>query len=192
MRAWWRSLITTSDPATASLKEVHQLRDDYDRLDNEQLTLAGRLAKTLPEVVAITAVVAARVLGLTMFDEQLLGALAMAQGSVVEMQTGEGKTLAAVPAIVWHARAKQGVHLPIDAMFGELQRTMASEIPARLATPEAIEATPMERGTTWTYLTTDEPFGSMSARIMRGLVRTLIGARPSAATVRPKGGVRTT
>ena len=27
-----------------------------------------------------------------------------------------------------------------------------------------------ERGATWTYLTTDEPFGSMTARVMRGLV----------------------
>ncbi len=35
----------------------------------------------------------------------------MAQGKIAEMQTGEGKTLAAVPAVVWHARAGRGVHV---------------------------------------------------------------------------------
>jgi preprotein translocase subunit SecA len=61
--------------------------------------------------VAVTAVVAARVLGLQMFDVQLQGALALAGGRVAEMQTGEGKTLAAVPAVVWYARSGEGVHV---------------------------------------------------------------------------------
>src|SRR5258705_6640725 len=46
-----------------------------------------------------------------MFDVQLQGALALADGKIAEMQTGEGKTLAAVPAIVWYARMGQGVHV---------------------------------------------------------------------------------
>jgi preprotein translocase subunit SecA len=61
--------------------------------------------------VAVTAVVASRVLGLHMFDPQLEGALAMAHGRIVEMQTGEGKTLAAVPAVAWYARSGGGVHV---------------------------------------------------------------------------------
>jgi preprotein translocase subunit SecA len=56
-------------------------------------------------------VAAERVLGLKMFDVQLEGALALAQGKIAEMQTGEGKTLAAVPAVVWYAKAGQGVHV---------------------------------------------------------------------------------
>src|SRR5207302_1595253 len=32
-------------------------------------------------------------------------------GSIAEMQTGEGKTLAAVPAVAWLARARKGVHV---------------------------------------------------------------------------------
>ena len=55
--------------------------------------------------------VAARVLGLEMFDVQLQGALAMASGKIAEMQTGEGKTLAAVPAVIWYAREGRGVHV---------------------------------------------------------------------------------
>jgi preprotein translocase subunit SecA len=42
---------------------------------------------------------------------QLEGSLALASGRIVEMQTGEGKTLAAVPAIAWHARTGRGVHV---------------------------------------------------------------------------------
>ncbi len=46
-----------------------------------------------------------------MFDVQLLGALALADGCIAEMQTGEGKTLAAVPAVIWLAKAARGVHV---------------------------------------------------------------------------------
>src|SRR5439155_6897511 len=60
---------------------------------------------------ALTATVAARVLGQEMYDVQLRGALTLARGSIAEMQTGEGKTLAAVPAISWFAREGLGVHV---------------------------------------------------------------------------------
>ncbi len=60
---------------------------------------------------ALCAVAAERVLGLKMFDVQLEGALALAAGEIAEMQTGEGKTLAAVPAVVWYAREGAGVHV---------------------------------------------------------------------------------
>ena len=32
-------------------------------------------------------------------------------GKIAELLTGEGKTLAAVPAVVWYARAREGVHV---------------------------------------------------------------------------------
>lgn len=41
--------------------------------------------------------IAERVLRLRMFDVQVLGALTMQRGHIAEMQTGKGKTLAAVP-----------------------------------------------------------------------------------------------
>ena len=55
------------------------------------------------ETFALAAVIAERVLGLRMFDVQILGALALQRGDIAEMQTGEGKTLAAVPAVIWYA-----------------------------------------------------------------------------------------
>jgi preprotein translocase subunit SecA len=65
----------------------------------------------LAETVAIVSAVAARVLGLEMFDVQLRGALALARGRVAEMQTGEGKTLASTPAVAWYGREGAGVHV---------------------------------------------------------------------------------
>jgi len=45
------------------------------------------------------------------------------------------------------------------------------EIPARLEEAETSRLDPSQRGATWTYLTTDQPFGSWSERIMRGVLR---------------------
>ena len=75
------------------------------------LRTTAKNAETLLETVAVAAVAAERLLGLELFDVQLQGALALAGGRIAEMQTGEGKTLAAVPAIAWHAKAGQGVHV---------------------------------------------------------------------------------
>ena len=97
--------------APREMDEVRTLREGFVRLDDESLKRAARNATRLPEIVAVTAVVASRVLGLQMFDAQLEGALALAHGRIVEMQTGEGKTLAAVPAVAWYARSGGGVHV---------------------------------------------------------------------------------
>jgi preprotein translocase subunit SecA len=112
MREWWRSLFSVrTESAPHEMDEVRTLRDGFERLDDESLKRAARSATRLPEIVAATAVVASRVLGLQMFDAQLEGALALAHGRIVEMQTGEGKTLAAVPAVAWYARSGGGVHV---------------------------------------------------------------------------------
>ncbi|WP_417386424.1 preprotein translocase subunit SecA [Gimesia sp.] len=52
-----------------------------------------------------------RVLGLTCYPEQLLAGLAMIRGEIVEMQTGEGKTIAAVFPACWFALTGCGVHV---------------------------------------------------------------------------------
>jgi preprotein translocase subunit SecA len=59
----------------------------------------------------------------------------------------------------------------LEAMFEELRRTIDDEIAARLEGAATTVVDWRERGATWTYLTTDEPFGSMTERAMRGLVR---------------------
>jgi preprotein translocase subunit SecA len=59
----------------------------------------------------------------------------------------------------------------VHGMYEELGRTIEEETAARLEQqPPAADAIVRDRGATWTYLTTDEPFGPMSQRIMRNLV----------------------
>jgi preprotein translocase subunit SecA len=115
MRRLWKRLFHYLFPAQAPaefiIEPINRRRAELAGLSDEDLKVAARLATTLVEVIAVTAVAAARVLGLEMFDVQLQGALAMANGRIAEMQTGEGKTLAAVPAVVWHAKAGRGVHV---------------------------------------------------------------------------------
>lgn len=114
MRRFWDRLFPSLFPDSKSELEIVSInhrRAELAGLTDDELKATGRRASSLLEVIAVTAVVAARVLGLEMFDVQLRGALAMAKGRIAEMQTGEGKTLAAVPAVVWLAREGRGVHV---------------------------------------------------------------------------------
>ncbi len=52
-----------------------------------------------------------RALGLRPFDVQVVAALALRPGHVVEVETGEGKTLAAVMPAYLHALSGEGVHV---------------------------------------------------------------------------------
>ena len=54
---------------------------------------------------------ARRALGQRLFDEQVLAGLALAEGALAEMATGEGKTLAAVAPVFVHAVAGRGAHV---------------------------------------------------------------------------------
>jgi preprotein translocase subunit SecA len=64
-----------------------------------------------PELFALAREASRRVLGQRPFDEQIVAALALDDGRVVEMQTGEGKTLAAVMPAALNAFEDRGVHV---------------------------------------------------------------------------------
>jgi preprotein translocase subunit SecA len=104
-------LFRSSASVQSDIDRINRRRGELAKLPDDELKAAGERARELLEIVAVTAVVAARVLGLVMFDVQLQGALALASGKIAEMQTGEGKTLAAVPAIVAYAKEGRGVHV---------------------------------------------------------------------------------
>jgi hypothetical protein len=54
----------------------------------------------------------------------------------------------------------------------ELEAAVAAEIARRLGEAEAGGGqNPSERGAVWTYLTTDQPFGGWTARVLAGLRR---------------------
>ena len=77
----------------------------------------GRIAKgekldsLLPEAYALVREAARRKLGERIFDVQLMGAVVLHKGRIVEMKTGEGKTLASVPAAYLNSLTGKGVHV---------------------------------------------------------------------------------
>lgn len=100
--------------ANARLAAITRRREELAGFTEEELRALARRQRGAPDVVetfALAAIAAERVLGLRMFDVQLMGALAMQQGHIAEMQTGEGKTLAAVPAAAWFALHGRGIHV---------------------------------------------------------------------------------
>ena len=81
-------------------------------LDLRRRAAAGEgLGPLRPLLYALARDAARRALGQRPFDEQVLAALALDDGHVVEMQTGEGKTLAAVMPAALNALAGHGVHV---------------------------------------------------------------------------------
>jgi preprotein translocase subunit SecA len=111
MRQFLRNLFRDSAEPDSLVPFINQRRAELGAWSDAELKAIDWRGTGLPEVLALTAVVAERVLGLKMFDVQLQGSLALAAGRIAEMQTGEGKTLAAVPAVVWYARQGAGVHV---------------------------------------------------------------------------------
>ncbi len=77
----------------------------------ERLAAGESLDDLLPEAFALAREAARRVLGERPFDVQLIGGIALHQGKIVEMKTGEGKTLSSVPAVYLNALLGKGVHV---------------------------------------------------------------------------------
>jgi preprotein translocase subunit SecA len=65
----------------------------------------------LVECFAITREASRRTIGMRHFDVQLLAGVALVHGSIVEMQTGEGKTLVATLPLVLYSLYGRGAHL---------------------------------------------------------------------------------
>ena len=101
-------------PSQDQLPAIARRRQTLAESTGQQLkSVAGNLRSSadVVEIFALAAVIAERVLGLRMFDVQISGALALQHGHIAEMQTGEGKTLAAVPAVIYYALQGRGVHV---------------------------------------------------------------------------------
>ena len=87
------------------------------QLKSESAALVARarggvpLDDLLAEAFALVREAARRVLGQRPFDVQVMAAVAMHQGKLAEMQTGEGKTLAAVLPAYLNALTGHGVHV---------------------------------------------------------------------------------
>ncbi|MCX6409653.1 MAG: preprotein translocase subunit SecA [Actinobacteria bacterium] len=94
---------------------MQDLSDDAIR--ERAVDIRARLAdgteidEVLDETFALVREASWRSLGMRPYDVQLIGAMVLNEGQIAEMRTGEGKTLAAVPAVVLNALTGNGVHL---------------------------------------------------------------------------------
>ncbi len=104
-----RILSPAVDRYRATLAAVNERRAEWESAPDEQLRALR--PSTVPERFALAAIAAERVLGQRPFDVQILGALAMHDARIAEMQTGEGKTLAAVLTVYANAIDHQGLHV---------------------------------------------------------------------------------
>ena len=101
---------------------INGLEPTYQAMGSEELqdqtrVLRGRLAAgesldaLLPDAFAVVREASRRTLGLRHFDVQLIGGMALHDGMISEMKTGEGKTLVSTLAGYLNALAGKGVHI---------------------------------------------------------------------------------
>ena len=111
LKQYRRSVVAINalEPAMAALSD-DALRGWTDRLKARH---AGgeTLDDLLPEAFAVVREASKRSLGLRPFDVQLVGGIALHEGKIAEMGTGEGKTLTGTLAVYLNALTGNGVHL---------------------------------------------------------------------------------
>ena len=102
--------------------KINALEPQFEKLDDASLKaktaeFRGRVERgeaidaLLPEAFAVVREASKRVLRMRHFDVQLIGGIALHQGKIAEMRTGEGKTLAATLPVYLNALGGRGVHV---------------------------------------------------------------------------------
>jgi preprotein translocase subunit SecA len=104
------------------VREIESLAAPMESLDDAALRKLGRslsyrakagepVDSLIVESFAATREAGRRRLGMRHYDVQLLAGAALVKGAILEMQTGEGKTLVATLPLVLYALAGKGAHL---------------------------------------------------------------------------------
>ena len=110
-----KALEKRADLVEGYKEEIEKLTDEELRAKTpyfRKLLDEGKtLDDILPEAFAVAREAAKRVLGEFPYHVQVIGAIALHQGDVAEMRTGEGKTLTATMCVYLNALAGKGVHI---------------------------------------------------------------------------------
>ena len=102
--------------------QINALEPALEKLDDAALQAKTQEFKTrfqngetldalLPEAYAVVREASKRVMKMRHFDVQLMGGIALHQGKISEMRTGEGKTLTATLPVYLNALSGEGVHV---------------------------------------------------------------------------------
>lgn len=104
--------------ATAKVKAGKKSDKKSDKItkkvDPKQVNIANTnkaLDQILPDAFALVREASERILKMRPFDVQLIGGIALHEGNVAEMKTGEGKTLVATLPVYLNALTGRGVHV---------------------------------------------------------------------------------
>ncbi|MFQ5610902.1 MAG: preprotein translocase subunit SecA [Anaerolineae bacterium] len=101
-----------TEVAVASGDSRRRLEVELERAERALLKQEeGFLEEILPQVFAAVREASVRTIGLRHYDVQIAGGALIHQGRVVEMRTGEGKTLVATTPAVLNAIIGRGVHI---------------------------------------------------------------------------------
>lgn len=95
-------------------KRCQKLNDDELRQQSLELkysAMQGQLSGQLPRAFGLVTEAVRRQRGLTYFDVQLRGGIAMARGGIAEMKTGEGKTITAIMPAFYYGLSGLGCHV---------------------------------------------------------------------------------
>jgi len=106
----------------ALLQKINDLENQIEALNDEEIkkrslnlkeqaSFGKSLEELLPEAFALVRESAKRSLRQRHFDSQILGGINLHKGTIVEMMTGEGKTLAVTAPAYLNALAGKGVHI---------------------------------------------------------------------------------
>ncbi|MBC7943050.1 preprotein translocase subunit SecA [Candidatus Saccharibacteria bacterium] len=102
---------------------INNLSDKYAKMSKAELKKQTEVLKKqlqnknttldnlMPDAFALVREASDRVLGMRPFDVQLIGGMALHEGNVAEMKTGEGKTLVATLPLYLNALEEKGAHL---------------------------------------------------------------------------------
>ncbi|NRA65729.1 MAG: preprotein translocase subunit SecA [Pseudobacteriovorax sp.] len=102
--------------------QINQKEPEFEALSDEEILAKSQslreqvangtsLESILIEAFALVREASKRVLGMRPFDVQMIGGIALFEGKIAEMKTGEGKTLTATLPVYLHAISGKGAHV---------------------------------------------------------------------------------
>ncbi|WP_231615831.1 preprotein translocase subunit SecA [Novipirellula artificiosorum] len=108
----WRRKLNQINELEATLKTEDDLSLRKRSLALRYRAMAGeKLSALLPEGYALVREAGRRALSMRHYDVQMIGGIALFEGCIAEMQTGEGKTLTATLPMYLHSLVGKGAHL---------------------------------------------------------------------------------
>jgi preprotein translocase subunit SecA len=106
-------LVTAVNNLEPTMKQLtaEQMREKTEELRHRHLEGGESLDELMPEAFALVREASVRTTGLRHYDVQIMGGALLHRGEVVEMRTGEGKTLVGTLPLFLNALTGRGVHL---------------------------------------------------------------------------------